>query len=960
MDTKLFKAGITVDGDYVHGKQYDILTQVYYNPDDGGDGCSYVSRVPNKNIRPGTDDSVWALTSQGSVPDAVTFVEQELTSAQQAQARDNIGAERDVTRVYDSNNPNGKGYKVVADGVTLSSVLTDTNTIYEIRYEYDLSGSTLSVPAGCVLNVNGGKIVGGTINGNNTVIQAPNGQIFDNVTFTGTFCGALNATWVGAKAEDSSFNNGTVLQAWLSSYGLRFREIFFPTGTYYFTTTSILSVDTRNLTLNGCNSLFSCNIQDVEGVGQYFLVLSNPGGYDLSSGEQFRIEDLRITSSRYTGGKHLSKTRCFKLDRAQRFEMRNIQVWYFDVAITIFNTWYGGISGQTVFRENRIGILALSEHWSEVNTLEINNISVNGAPRNAIAAVYPKEEEETDAAYSMRTASVGFDAYCHLNGLALRGCVFEDLDYGVRTNWVSRSSEYSTTSGVFTIDGCYFEANNVYDIYVGSGNYKSYGSGSSYHIMIHELTISNCRFFTIKKIYLQGAKAFVLNNQPVTLDAYTNTKSSVIVTCTGDVTVNSVGTAAYLKKLSPSSYTVRARDGSVSIPATNFQKITQLRNTDAVYTRLNGYSATSTTPYDYIVRFRSNAFYADPSTAYSIDTNPLTYYYDYNNSYAKLLVPSGAGVIPVNANDTYQFRALNRTGDYSLYEFIRQWKAGKTFTGSVCGLFPFEVTADPVAGTVVTSSGTLVGFGVNALGTTVTTSTTAGNYVFVDALILARISYSKIKHNLDLVQCGRSFTETRQSIDESSSNTGYLSCYGSNANMANVQKRLNAVYFDTTNRALMIFNGYEWVSMTSPFQRYYYVSRGNNISMRMAMADVPGQTYTNKATGITYTFSYIARNSYQWIGGIGRVLSLDNPNGYSLDNTLDYANELIAGEQVVYNNKLYTWDGAKFCLAANGDTSSRPTMAATDVGYQYFDTTLGKVIVWDGTAWKNVDGTALS
>lgn len=48
--------------------------------------------------------------------------------------------------------------------------------------------------------------------------------------------------------------------------------------------------------------------------------------------------------------------------------------------------------------------------------------------------------------------------------------------------------------------------------------------------------------------------------------------------------------------------------------------------------------------------------------------------------------------------------------------------------------------------------------------------------------------------------------------------------------------------------------------------------------------------------------------------------------------------------------------------AHSGTTGERPTssLAVTDVGFTYFDTTLGKMIVWNGTAWVNMDGTALS
>lgn len=46
-------------------------------------------------------------------------------------------------------------------------------------------------------------------------------------------------------------------------------------------------------------------------------------------------------------------------------------------------------------------------------------------------------------------------------------------------------------------------------------------------------------------------------------------------------------------------------------------------------------------------------------------------------------------------------------------------------------------------------------------------------------------------------------------------------------------------------------------------------------------------------------------------------------------------------------------------LNTKGDSNSRPTLTADDEGYEYYDTTLKKKVLWNGTAWVNVDGTQL-
>ena len=47
-------------------------------------------------------------------------------------------------------------------------------------------------------------------------------------------------------------------------------------------------------------------------------------------------------------------------------------------------------------------------------------------------------------------------------------------------------------------------------------------------------------------------------------------------------------------------------------------------------------------------------------------------------------------------------------------------------------------------------------------------------------------------------------------------------------------------------------------------------------------------------------------------------------------------------------------------LNTKGDTNSRPVLSTDDEGYEYYDTTLKKKILWNGTAWVNIDGTELA
>ena len=42
-----------------------------------------------------------------------------------------------------------------------------------------------------------------------------------------------------------------------------------------------------------------------------------------------------------------------------------------------------------------------------------------------------------------------------------------------------------------------------------------------------------------------------------------------------------------------------------------------------------------------------------------------------------------------------------------------------------------------------------------------------------------------------------------------------------------------------------------------------------------------------------------------------------------------------------------------------GNTNNRPNLDDNSAGFGYYDTTLNKKILWNGTTWVNMDGTNL-
>ena len=67
--------------------------------------------------------------------------------------------------------------------------MTEEDTIYEIRYDFDLAGGSVTIPSGCVLNFIGGKLSNGTLTGDGTSVKTYSREnaIFRGITFAGTW-----------------------------------------------------------------------------------------------------------------------------------------------------------------------------------------------------------------------------------------------------------------------------------------------------------------------------------------------------------------------------------------------------------------------------------------------------------------------------------------------------------------------------------------------------------------------------------------------------------------------------------------------------------------------------------------------------------------------------------------------------------------------------------------------------
>lgn len=114
------------------------------------------------------------VNDMGEIPTKVSQLENDSDFVKKEDV--DVPDEEDITSVdnklkfKDRTSDDGMGYVILRKDKTFAEQLTQTNTIYEIRYDFDLNGKEITIPERCVLNFQGGGIENGTITLNKTKI----------------------------------------------------------------------------------------------------------------------------------------------------------------------------------------------------------------------------------------------------------------------------------------------------------------------------------------------------------------------------------------------------------------------------------------------------------------------------------------------------------------------------------------------------------------------------------------------------------------------------------------------------------------------------------------------------------------------------------------------------------------------------------------------------------------------
>lgn len=155
---------------------------------------------------------------------------------------EDITSEDNLLKLKDRSALNGMGYVILRMDKSFAEQVTKANTIYEIRYDFDLEGATLELEDNIVLRFDGGIIRNGVINANVLTIDAADFKIFDNMQFRGNcIYNTFHLDWFVANRNTLlTFNNpldSTIeVQA---AFNSGVRNIYLSNRYFYYITSTI-------------------------------------------------------------------------------------------------------------------------------------------------------------------------------------------------------------------------------------------------------------------------------------------------------------------------------------------------------------------------------------------------------------------------------------------------------------------------------------------------------------------------------------------------------------------------------------------------------------------------------------------------------------------------------------------------------------------------------------------------
>lgn len=190
-------------------------------------------------------------------------------------------------------------YKTLNNIQSFAKQVQRAHTVYEIKYDYDLQGETALIPPDCILKFSGGHLNNGSLVFDNTIIESPYSEVFDQISVSGSIANhEVRLSW-WKLAYNKEYNDAPLINEIISAID---------NCTFYFDIQQDIFVgggDTEGTSGEIINITDNNNLRVVQPT-EYYTVLRgrSKGGHVicLSKNKYISVDGLKIDGGHISYG----------------------------------------------------------------------------------------------------------------------------------------------------------------------------------------------------------------------------------------------------------------------------------------------------------------------------------------------------------------------------------------------------------------------------------------------------------------------------------------------------------------------------------------------------------------------------------------------------------------------------------------------------------------------------------
>lgn len=252
-------------------------------------------------------------------------------------------------------------------------MINQPNTIYEVRYDFNLDGATIELQEGCTLIFEGGSLGNGTIIGNKTKINSSTSSIFKKLNITGSLnASELFAEWFGVDASNE--DNATFLNyAITTCIKTKIRRLKIGVGIFKINSIVYLGTPERE----GWNIIIQGSGNNDSGFGTTFKIgenaffYGNMENYKYGAQRAGAIFDCTFVGESKKGiGVLLDYSQAYSIERCSFFSLKS--------GIAITGSCYYTYIKSCIFQSNEVAIHNLESNHAFYKEGQANDNIITG------------------------------------------------------------------------------------------------------------------------------------------------------------------------------------------------------------------------------------------------------------------------------------------------------------------------------------------------------------------------------------------------------------------------------------------------------------------------------------------------------------------------------------------------------------------------------------------------------